>query len=159
MFRPDLQLKSVTELTPTLLAEHDLRSLLLDVDCTLKSYQSETVSDAILAWLDEMRKIGIGMCIVSNGKSKRIERFADSVQLPFVCIAMKPLPFGCQRAVRQMNFDPKTTAMVGDQVFADLMAGKLAGLFTVLIHPIQPEEEPWFTRIKRPFERLFIGKR
>lgn len=142
-----------------MLAERDLRSLLLDVDCTLKSYRSETVESDILAWLDLMRKTGVGMCIVSNGKAKRIECLARSLRLPFVSVAFKPLPFGCKKALRQMNFETKKTAMVGDQVFTDLLAGKLAGLFTVLVHPIKPEEEPWFARVKRPLERWFVGER
>ena len=39
--------------------------------------------------------------------------------------------------------------MVGDQLFADILAGRLAGLTTFLVEPIHPEEEPWFTRLKR----------
>ena len=50
------------------------------------------------------------------------------------------------------------TAMVGDQVFADVMAGRLAGVFTILVRPIHPEDEPWFTRWKRPWENARFGK-
>ena len=46
--------------------------------------------------------------------------------------------------------------MVGDQVFADVLAGRLAGIKCILVRPIHPEEEPWFTRIKRPPERLWL---
>ena len=46
--------------------------------------------------------------------------------------------------------------MVGDQIFADVMAGRLAGLTTILVRPIQPNEEPWFARMKRPLERVVM---
>ena len=46
--------------------------------------------------------------------------------------------------------------MVGDQIFADVMAGKLGFLKTVLVTPIHPELEPLFTRVKRPFEKIFL---
>ena len=38
--------------------------------------------------------------------------------------------------------------VVGDQIFADILAGNLAGVFTILVTPIKPEQEHWFTRIK-----------
>ena len=48
------------------------------------------------------------------------------------------------------------TAMVGDQLFADIAAARLAGLTAILVRPIHPEEEHWFTRIKRPPEKLLL---
>jgi len=45
---------------------------------------------------------------------------------------------------------------VGDQLFADVMAGRLTGLSSLLVRAIHPEEEPWFTRWKRPPERVLL---
>ncbi len=156
LFQPDLFLGSVTELTPDLLREKELKSLLLDVDCTLKRYRSETIEPDVAAWMETMRQNDVELCLISNGRTPRIRSFAESLRLPFIAEAMKPFPSGCKRALRLQNYDPKTTAMVGDQVFADLLAGKFAGLFTVLVKPIHPEEEQWFTRIKRPFEKILL---
>jgi len=47
--------------------------------------------------------------------------------------------------------------MVGDQLFSDILAGRLAGLFTILVRPTSAEE-PWFTRIKRPVERRVLRR-
>ena len=159
IFQPHLRIESVTELTPERLAELGLRSLLLDVDCTLKRYRSEEPLANIAHWMTSMKAANIGLCLVSNGRSVRIRPFAENVGIPFVARALKPLPFGCNTAVQSMGFDKKTTAMVGDQVFSDLLAGKWAGLFTVLVTPISPEQEPWFARVKRPFERLVLTRR
>ncbi|MDR1142500.1 MAG: YqeG family HAD IIIA-type phosphatase [Planctomycetaceae bacterium] len=158
-FQPNLYVDSVLDLTPERLQAYELKSLLLDVDCTLKNYRSQNIMPEILSWIDTMKASGIGLCLVSNGRRERIRRFAEQVQLPFVAPAMKPLPFGCRTAIQTMNFDKKSTAMVGDQVFADLLAGKLAGLFTILVVPIEPEEEPWFAQIKRPLERIVLRKK
>jgi predicted HAD superfamily phosphohydrolase YqeG len=64
----------------------------------------------------------------------------------------------CKAAIRRLAFDPRTTAMVGDQIFADVMAGRLAGIRCILVRPIHPEEEPWFTRLKRPWERIVLAR-
>lgn len=131
-------------------------NLLLDVDCTLKRYRETDVTPEVRAWLDSLRAAGVGLCLVSNGRGPRIKRLAERVELPFVAKALKPLPMGLRRAIRQMQFDPQRTAMVGDQLFADVMAGRLAGLTTVMVRPIHPEEEPWFARLKRPLERMML---
>lgn len=154
---PNLRVDSVCELSPQRLRQLDLHALLLDVDCTLKRYHEEAVSPEVAVWLAELRGAGIGLCLLSNGMGRRIARFAGRIDLPFVAKALKPLPFGVRRAVRQLGFPPRHTAMVGDQLFADVMAGNLAGLFTVLVRPIHPEDEPWFTRLKRGPERRLLG--
>ena len=45
--------------------------------------------------------------------------------------------------------------MVGDQLFADVLAGRLAGLYTILVRPTSADE-PWFTSVKRPLERRML---
>ena len=49
-------------------------------------------------------------------------------------------------------------AIVGDQIFADVMAGRLSGIRAILVDPIHPEEEPWFTRLKRLPEHAVLAR-
>lgn len=153
---PHVRVENVCQLSLQRLGELELDALLLDVDCTLKPYHDKQVSREVTAWLDELRAGRIGLCLVSNGLGERIRRFAEGLDLPFVAKALKPFPFRLRSTVRRMGFPPQRTAMVGDQLFADVMAGRLAGLRTVLVRPIHPEDEPWFTRLKRPPERLLL---
>jgi HAD superfamily phosphatase (TIGR01668 family) len=79
------------------------------------------------------------------------------LDIPYVAKAFKPLPFACRRAVRRLGWEGKRIGVMGDQVFADILAGRLAGLYTILVTPTSPEE-PWFTRLKRPFERMLLRR-
>lgn len=155
---PHLRVESVLELDVERLREMELDALLLDVDCTLKSYRSDVPSAEVSTWLRGLQTAGIGLCLVSNGLGRRIERLAARLDVPFVAKAAKPFPFGVRAALRKTGFDPKRTAMVGDQLFADVIAGRLAGLTSILVRPIHPEQEPWFTRLKRPVERFVLRK-
>jgi len=155
-FHPNLILASVADITPELLQRHGIRSLLLDVDSTLKRYRATEIPPENVRWLEIMQETGIPLCILSNGRKHRIHPIAEQIGIPFVAPAMKPMPFGCRTAMKTLGFDPKSTAIVGDQVFADILAGKFARIFTILITPIHPEEEHWYTRIKRPFEKLVV---
>ena len=153
---PHYRISSVLELTPQRLSGLGLESLLLDADCTLKRYRSEECAAGVAEWLAQLRQAGFGLCLVSNGLAQRIGRFAEPLGLPFAAKALKPLPVGCRRAMRKMGFHRHSTAMVGDQLFADIVAGRLAGVTTFLVDPIHPEDEPWFTRLKRGPERWLL---
>lgn len=153
---PHLLVGNVVELTPERLKTLGVEYLLLDVDCTLKRYSLQEPEPDVSAWLESLKDSNFKLCLLSNGVEKRIERFAKLVDLPFVAKACKPLPCGCRRAITARGFDPAKTAIIGDQIFADVLAGRLAGLRAICVSPIAPEEEHWFTRIKRPFERLVL---
>ena len=154
---PHYRVSGVRELTPERLRQWGLSALLLDVDCTLTRYRQDAPPE-VAAWVAELRRAGIGLCLVSNGMGRRIARFAERLALPCVFKAMKPLPWGVRTAMRRLQAAPATTAMVGDQLFADVMAGRLAGIRTILVTPIHPEEEPWFTRLKRRPERFLLSR-
>lgn len=149
LFRPHFCMNSVLEITPERLKEWGIESLLLDVDCTLKRYPSTEVEPEIGRWLMELRERKIPCCIVSNGLEDRIRRFAEKLRLPYIARAVKPFPWGVTRGIQAISAAPSKTAIVGDQLFADILAGRLAGITTILVEPIHPEEEPWYTRLKR----------
>jgi uncharacterized protein len=159
LIAPDWYIESVVQLDVEWLRAVGLDALLLDVDCTLKRYPDDHLLPEIQRWLDDLIAAGFPLCLVSNGRGRRIGRLAARLGIPFVAQALKPLPFGCRRAVRQQGFDPRRTAMVGDQLLADIVAGRLAGLKSILVRPIHPEDEPWFTQLKRPVERWLLGRR
>lgn len=155
-FLPNYKVNVVNELTPAILHQLDIKYILLDVDCTLKRYDADVLEDWVLEWIHSLRKADIQICLLSNGKGKRIGKIAEQCQLPYEAMALKPLPNGCWRVIKRNQWNKKQTAMVGDQLFADVAAGNLAGIRTVHVTPIHPETEPIFTRVKRPLERLFF---
>jgi uncharacterized protein len=155
---PDVRVARVQEIDAEFLSRLSVGALLLDVDCTLKRYRGGVISEEVVAWVETLRGAGVGLCLVSNGGGARVQPVADRLRIPFVASALKPLPGGCRAAVARMGFDTRHTAMVGDQLFADVAAGRLAGLRTILVDPIHPEEEPWYTRVKRPLERFLVRR-
>lgn len=155
LVKPNLYLDSVLDLKPALLSELEINSLLLDMDCTLKDYTAADVGREVREWIDRLRSEQIALCLLSNGRPHRIGRLAEGLGIPFVAKAYKPLPFRCRAAVSRMRLDRRRTAVVGDQLFADVLAGNLAGLFTILVRPTSADE-PWFTRLKRPLEKRVL---
>lgn len=161
MLLPDIYLSSATRITADDLRARGIHGLLLDIDGTLKDFKAPEVAPPVLAWLQQLKSDGIRMCLLSNGRAARIGLIAEQLQLPFVAEALKPSPQGCRRALETIGLAASCVAIVGDQIFADVLAGRLAGLHTVLVRP-SSRVEPWFTRLKRPFEApllLLLRKR
>ncbi len=44
-----------------------------------------------------------------------------------------------------MNSQPENTAIIGDQIFTDVLGGKRLGLYTILVRPLG--EDHWTTRL------------
>jgi HAD superfamily phosphatase (TIGR01668 family) len=154
-FTPCLQVKSVLELGPAHLQTLGVEGLLLDVDCTLKDYHETAFRPEVVEWVRGLRDGGVRICLLSNGHKTRVGALAATLEVDFVGGAFKPFPFGCRLALRKLGLPPERVAVVGDQIFADVLAGRLAGARAILVTPTSPLE-PWFTRLKRPFERRLL---
>jgi putative phosphatase len=154
--RPNLRLDSVLDLPAERLAALKINALLLDLDCTLKDYHSTRFAPGVAQWIQSLQAADVKLCLLSNGQRRRVEPFSRELNIPSVTKALKPFPFGCWRATRLLRSEQARTALVGDQLFADVLAGRIAGLFTILVRPTS-SEEPWFTRLKRPLERRCLA--
>ena len=155
MFKPNIKLKKITDIKVSVLNKYGINSLILDVDNTLSTHHGQVLTDGLEEWLDLMRENGIKMTVLSNSNSKRLEPFAKKIGLDYISLGLKPLPFGYWRALRRLKSKRKNTAIVGDQIFTDVLGGNLVGLTTVLLTPIKLETSLRF-RSKRKMEALLI---
>ncbi|MBR4073359.1 MAG: YqeG family HAD IIIA-type phosphatase [Clostridia bacterium] len=157
VFRPDIKLPRVTDITVGMLKKRNIKALILDVDNTLSTHHGQVLTDGLTEWLQCMRDNGIAMTVLSNSNSKRLTPFAEKIGLDFISLGLKPLPFGYLRALKRLGTKKSETAIVGDQIFTDTLGGNLVGLNTILLTPIKPETSLRF-RTKRKVEAFLIKK-
>ncbi len=156
LFKPDIYVERIVDVPAQFLRDRGRKGLLLDMDGTLKNFHDVWVSPSVVNWMNMLRDSGIRLCLLSNGRANRIAKLATDLDVPFVAQAFKPFPYGCRKAVRMLNLANSEVAIAGDQLFADHLAGRLAGLLTILVRPTS-RQEPWFTRVKRPFESILTS--
>ncbi|MCI7234150.1 MAG: YqeG family HAD IIIA-type phosphatase, partial [Oscillospiraceae bacterium] len=65
LFTPTRAYKSILSVTPEILREMGVTALILDIDNTMTTHDNPTPIDGLFDWLDNMRKSGIKMMIVS----------------------------------------------------------------------------------------------
>ena len=157
MFHATVALRSVLQIQPGLLRQYGIRGLMLDLDNTLTTHDNPAPAEGVLSWIGLMRQAGIAMMIVSNNRPHRVQPFAAALGLPFVAEGAKPLPRGCRLAQKRMQLPFSQLAVVGDQIFTDILGANLCGVKSIYVRPIQYENKG-FLRVKRWLERPFLPK-
>ncbi len=152
IFRPTAVKSRVTDLSPAFFRKLGVEAVLLDVDNTIATYTGHAPIPGAVEWARGMVESGLRVLIVSNNYKKRVGPFAARFGLDFISFAMKPLPFGYWRARRRLGLRCRQCAIVGDQVFTDVVGANLCGMRSVLLSPIEPETGISF-RVRRHFER------
>lgn len=157
MFHATVALRSVLQIQPGLLRQYGIRGLMLDLDNTLTTHDNPAPAEGVLSWIGVMRQAGIAMMIVSNNRPHRVQPFAAALGLPFVAEGAKPLPKGFRLAQKRMQLPFSQLAVVGDQIFTDILGANLCGVKSIYVRPIQYENKG-FLRVKRWLERPFLPK-
>jgi HAD superfamily phosphatase (TIGR01668 family) len=158
MLGPDRFAARLSDVSLDELERLGVRGLIVDLDNTLMGFGQTELAEEHLAWVERAHERGMRMVMVSNNFRDRASAIARQLQIECVPSALKPLPFGVLRAVRMLGVPRSQVALVGDQLFTDVLAGKLCGLYTILTEPIEPKDFP-VTRLFRFFERLLLPER
>ena len=82
---------------------------------------------------------------------------ADLLGINYIKFAMKPLKRGFKKAQKELNLPNENIAVVGDQIFTDVIGANSSKMHSILVEPLA-EKDLWMTRFKRPIEELVIKK-
>lgn len=149
---------SVQAISPRWLAQEGITLLLADLDNTLSAYGVPEPDEPVRAWERALREAGVTLFILSNNrKPERARRYAQSLGVPYIGHAGKPKPGSFHRAMEQMGVGPGQTAIVGDQIFTDILGAKRTGVLALMVEPIQLAGNPGrYLRyaVEEPFRAL-----
>ncbi|HBQ94620.1 MAG: YqeG family HAD IIIA-type phosphatase [Firmicutes bacterium] len=157
LFQPRLFLTSIFELDLNRLHARGVRGLIMDLDNTLVGWNRPELSHELKAWFQAVRNQGFKMCIVSNNLTERVDQFAEQVGVMAIPKAAKPRRRSFRIAMKRMGTANHNTAVIGDQVFTDILGGNRLRLFTILVHPIDAHEY-WTTRLVRRLEHYVVKR-
>ncbi|MBO6229200.1 MAG: YqeG family HAD IIIA-type phosphatase [Ruminiclostridium sp.] len=157
IFKPRFWVKNVLSIDESFLKEHGIDALILDLDNTLSMHGDPAAEQGIPEWLDKMRGLGVKMAVVSNNTEKRVAPLAAKLGLDYTANGAKPLTFGLNRALKKLGTSRERTAVVGDQIFTDVMGGNFAKMPTILVEPFHLEKGILF-KLKRAAESLVFKR-
>lgn len=130
------------------------RGVIFDIDNTLVPHGVDADERAIKLF-SQLREIGFDVCLLSNNKKHRVERFNKDVKANYIFKAQKPYSRNYYQAATMMKISIKSVLCIGDQLFTDIYGGNLAGIYTILVNPINKKEEIQI-RLKRFLEKPIL---
>lgn len=152
---PKMYVTNVKKITIELLRKNKIQGLILDIDNTLIDFDKNLL-EGTQEWCTNLKKQGIKMCILSNtNKLHKVKKVAEQLELEYLYFAHKPNKKGFNNAKELLKLEPENIAVVGDQIFTDVLGGNRSKMFTILTKPID-SRDIWLTRLKRPFEKIVL---
>ncbi len=155
--QPDLYLTSIYRLPLSHLRDRGIKYLILDLDNTLVRWDSAQLPARLKEWVSRVRGAGFRMCIVTNNSGPRVTALAEAMGVPVLAAAAKPRRRAFRGAMDIMGARPAETAVVGDQLFTDVLGGKRLGLYAILVRPLAAREFV-ATRLMRRLERWVLAR-
>ncbi|MGB4516349.1 MAG: YqeG family HAD IIIA-type phosphatase [Dethiobacteria bacterium] len=153
---PHQHLNSMYELNTDELRSLGIRGIIADMDNTLVPWNDRAVYPRLASWLARLKEEGFRLCIVSNNSRERGGQLALDLGIPAVWHAVKPRRRAFRKALQIMELTAGETAVIGDQIFTDVLGGNRLGLYTILVTPISDQEFFW-TRFMRKLEHLVLN--
>jgi len=154
---PDMIVESVHKIDLDFLRNKGITSLILDIDNTLLPKKAKFLDEDTVEWLEKTKEKGFKICLVSNNTRKRVNQLREKTGIPGIAWAIKPRKGAFKKALKLLDAKPHETALIGDQIFTDILGGKRVGLFTILVKPLSDDELAW-TKIVRRAERIILKR-
>lgn len=136
LFRPDMNIDNIHELTGELLSAINIKVLIADLDNTIAKYEHATPSERVCEWAEDLASHGVALAIVSNNGQERVERFCKPLGVVHYWKSGKPSRKTIKKAMQELGGTRETTALVGDKLITDIMGAKRSGVLAIKVPPL-----------------------
>ena len=126
-----------------------------DLDNTLADYETHHATDELKSIINNIKTYG-RVIIVSNNKYPRVSTYMKELDVEGIYRLDKPFTKKIKKFINDNNIDTSKAVWIGDQVMTDLKLSYKLKIYSILVDPLKPSTEKWYTRINRFFERKKI---
>lgn len=155
LLRPRLYVESIHNIDLQELKRRGIKAICCDLDNTLVPWASDQAHPELIAWLQAVRDAGLEVFLVSNAVPRRLQHFLQLLGVRGIAKAGKPRRRAFLQALAELNLPARQVALVGDQIFTDVLGGNRVGMYTILVVPLSRQEFIG-TRLVRQLERLVL---
>lgn len=155
LFLPDEYLKNVYEIDISSLKTRGIKTLICDIDNTLVTYDEKEPDQDLYLWFDKLKNNEISVVFISNNSYERVGIFNEKLGYLAYAKSNKPSRKMLRDAMIARGSDYRSTAIVGDQIFTDIFAGKRLKLYCILVKPIK-DKKTLFFMLKRMLEKPIL---
>jgi len=157
LLQPNLWVDNLNEIPLQHLQTIGIKGLMIDIDNTLIAWDKNEPAAEVRHWVSEAREMGFQVVLVSNNHSLRVNEMQAYFMVHGFSKAKKPTLGTLKKAIRLLGFQRQQVAMIGDQIFTDVLGGNRLGVYTILVTPIKSKEF-WWTTLVRPVEARVLHR-
>ncbi len=144
----------IYEISQSELQKKGIHCLLLDVDGTLVNRNSTKVPKAVKNWIRESKKLFSLYLISNNPSKKRISKLAKDLNLRYKSNASKPRKKVILNVIKEVNYEVKNIAIIGDRIFTDMIVGNRCNIKTILVKRLNRDGLPIKFNLTLTIEKL-----
>ena len=152
MVTPNEWRKDIFEIDYDNLISNGVKMFVFDMDNTLARWRAARLDKKSFELMKELSKKA-KVAVLSNGSSPSLSWVERNLDVTVVKSAHKPLTRKLLRLMKKYGLSKSEVIMVGDQLFTDVLAANLAGVYSIKVEPMS-NEEIWFTKLLRFMERI-----
>ncbi|MEC4558958.1 MAG: YqeG family HAD IIIA-type phosphatase ['Conium maculatum' witches'-broom phytoplasma] len=159
-YLPEFYYDSFLDIPYDDLAKKGVKALFFDLDNTLLENKQNALSEENKQFLQQMQPL-FKIVILSNASKKRLATVlkSDFDYIPLTFFRKKPSSWGFLKALEQFNVSAEETVMIGDQLRTDILGANKMKITSILVKPINRNNESLVSRLSRYFiERPYIKK-
>ena len=157
LLTPDAIVDRVEDISLQLLAGLGVRGVALDLDNTIVPWHTSDLTPAVAQWVATLLAADLRVCLLTNNYAGHATDVAQALSVPIIPGALKPAPAAFKRALGALAIPAAQCAVIGDQLFTDVLGGKLLGMRAILVRPIGGREF-FTTRFMRMMERPLLER-
>ncbi len=144
---------SLFEVDPSFFVSCGVKTVFLDLDNTLAPYSVSHPDEKTKEMINHLKEAGIRCFVTSNNRGKRVHIFCEELGVERASMMAKPFSFKLKKLMASEGIKPEEAMLIGDQIQTDVKAGNGAKVRTLLLEPLDPNDEPPWTRFNRLFDR------
>jgi uncharacterized protein len=156
-FRPSAVYQSVETIDMRALYLAGYRTVILDLDNTIMSYNEHTLSLQKMTWIETVKSLGFHVLIVSNNRSQsRVESVCQAASVQGMRFACKPWVSAFQDFLNHSGLYVDAPVVIGDQLFTDIVFANRLGGYGILVQPLDPSSDSILKVPQREIERALL---
>ncbi|MDD3186875.1 MAG: YqeG family HAD IIIA-type phosphatase [Bacilli bacterium] len=155
---PDIYQKSIYTIDYDKLLNRGIKCLLFDLDNTIVPVNIKVPNKKVRDLFFNLKEKGFTVIIFSNAPKIRLKPFKEELEVDCCAHARKPRKKKFLKVINEYNFSVDEIAIIGDQLFSDILGGNRIGITTILINPISKYDDIFTRLVKRKMEVSMFKK-
>lgn len=152
-FIPDIYQKSIYHIDYEKLLDSGIKCILFDLDNTCAPYKDTEPNKRLIELFEMLKDMDFKLIIFSNAPKKRIRPFKKILNVDCLASARKPWKKNFMKILNIFGYNLSEVAIVGDQLYKDILGGNRMGIKTILVNPMSKDDMIITKYIFRPLER------